>query len=123
MKKTGKSGTLSADDFTALSGFAAVYGEKGVAQKIAKVCKNKAESYLHEFKGSAVGKAFDLTSSKISSSLAGAAPMVKSADFTVLASMVDNYGPELIVGKLAKIAKKSGKVETASSLSKIFPAA
>lgn len=120
---SGKAGTLTAEDFTKLKALAATYGGKTLALKVAKVCTKSAAPLSHEFPGSLVAKAFTSTAKKITDKLgAGAAP-VSGAAFSDVSKMVSRYGAEIVVMKLAKIAKKNNDVATATSLKSIFIAA
>lgn len=119
----GKSGTLTPEDFSALQGLATTYGEKTLALKVAKVCTKFAEPLLHEFPKSAVGLAYVAMGKKITVAVGShTASSIPGTAFASISKMVNRYGAEVVVGKLAKIAKKGNKVAIASSLKSIFPA-
>ncbi len=119
----GKSGTLTPEDFKTLEGLAATYGEKTLALKVAKVCTKFGEPLIHEFPKSLVGNAYLSMGKKITTAVGGgAAASIPGTAFASISKMVGRYGAELVVAKLAKIAKKSNKAAVATSLKSIFPA-
>jgi hypothetical protein len=119
----GKSGTLTVEDFASLKALAAEYGAAILARKVAKACSNKAKLLMHEYPSSAVGKAYSDTAAKVIVALGATGNgSVKGSTFTTIGQLVGRYGAELIVQKLAKIAKKTD-MGTSRTLSAIFPVA
>lgn len=119
-KKTGKPGTFSPDDFNTLKTLAETHGAETLAKKVAKACNNKANALSHEYSNSAVAKAYAATAKKVMDALPGASSSIPGAAFVSVGQLVGKYGPELVVLKLAKIAKKSNAT-SATKLSSIFP--
>ena len=78
---------------------------------------------FHEYPGSAVGKAFSTTAKKITDALGTASTPIPGSAFVAVSKMVNRYGAEIVVLKLAKIAKKANHSDVSSSLSRIFLAA
>ncbi len=121
MNSKGKSGTLAVEDFEELSGYAEEYGVLAIGQKIAKVCNRLAEGYKHEFVDSSIASAWSGLSSKISSALGTSRVSVPSEVFSFLGNITTSYGPEVVIQKLAKIAKRMDNVNDAKTLSVLFP--
>lgn len=119
---TGKSGTLTPEDFKKLEGFSTTYGEKTLALKVAKFCTKVSGDLTHEYPKTVIGKAYADTAKKITAVLGSSSTAIPGSVFMDLSSMVRKYGPELVVTKLAKIAKKGNKASVATSLKGIFPA-
>jgi hypothetical protein len=119
----GKPGTLSVEDFESLKALVAQYGAGTLAKKVAKTCGKKAATLGHEYGASLVAKAYKDTSSKILSAFGGngTATAISGTAFTTISNLVGKYGAELVIIKLAKLAKKGNDTATAGSLGKLFP--
>ena len=120
---TGKSGTLSPTDFEKLNTMAAASGAKLLATKVAKICLTKSAALKHEYALSSVGAAYGTIGSKLTSVVGTGTKAISREAFNSLTSMVGTYGPELVIQKLAKIAKRNGVVAEATMLKSIFPKA
>lgn len=103
---TGKPGTLTEVDFTSLYQIVDSYKAQLVATKVAKLCMKKAAPYLHEYPESAVGKAYASVAQKITDAVGTSSNVINRDAFHSLSSMVDRYGPEVIIQKLGKIARR-----------------
>lgn len=119
----GKAGTLAVDDFETLAEMVGAYSPKLVAQKVAKILTKKASGYLHEYPSSLLGGAYTATAAKLTTAI-GAEPRgsIITRDFYgQLSSMVDRYGAEIVVQKVAKLAQRAGNTADATALKNIFP--
>lgn len=118
----GKSGTITPDEFENLSEAAGNYGAVLLAKKVAKICSKFSTPFKHEYSGSAIAAAWLSVSTKISTALGGTGGGVVSTDtFEFLGSLVNTYGPEVVIQKLSKIAKKNGNMNEANTLKALFP--
>lgn len=105
----GKAGTMTTEDFQALSVLAATYSPALLALKVSKASRNIASKYQHEHAESAVGAAWESVSGSIKQGLPTVRNSIVSNEaFSSLSNMVLRYGAELVVTKLGKIASKSG---------------
>lgn len=119
----GKPGTIAPEQFEELTNLVENYGAKLLAAKVAKICSKRAEFLKHEYPNSAVAAAFNSTATKISSVVGGGTGSVSRESFDSLSELVDEYGPEVVTMKLAKIAKRSGDNTASEMLKRIFPRA
>ena len=117
----GRGGTLAVEDFESLESMASLYNEKVLASKVAKICSKRADYLKHEYAGSSISLAFASTASKIKTAVGEARGMVPTETFENLADMVMGYGPELVIQKLGKLAKRNGRVAESTVLKAIFP--
>lgn len=117
----GKSGTVTAAEFEALSAAVSQWGAKVLAQKVAKICSKKAALLTHEFPSSTIAAAYMGISTRILGGLGSESRPISALFFTTLTNMVATYGPEVVVLKLAKIAGKTGASAEKTSLSALFP--
>lgn len=119
----GKPGTITKEEFTVLNN--AVTSLKGgariLAAKVAKICSSKASALKHEYPASTVAAAYDGIVSKILNSVGKSEAKVPGELFSQLTAMVAQYGPEVVIWKLAKIAKTTGNASDSALLSGIFP--
>lgn len=120
---TGKAGTITASEFTQLSSLVAQYGPLVIGQKISKICSKMSAGYLHEFPTSPVGLAWQGLGSKIGAAMGSVNRPVSSSNFSFLSKLVTNYGPEVVIRKVAKIAGSSGSNTNATTLKSLFPKA
>ena len=63
----GRGGTITTDEFASLETMVNKYGPEVVIQKVAKICKKKADTFAHEYLASAIGAAYKSISDKINS--------------------------------------------------------
>ncbi len=117
----GKSGTVTAEEFTRLETLVGNYGAGTLASKVAKICTKMSSGYLHEFPGSPVGSAWSGLSEKITKAVTTAPRVIPTADFAFLSSLVTNYGPELIVQKISRIGGRDGVSAQVTALKTLFP--
>ncbi len=116
-----KPGTIKPEEFTQLSSLVQSFGPLTIAGKVSKVCKKMSSGYLHEVPTSPVGLAWQGLSTRIDTVLSTATlRAVPNASFAFLSTLVTNYGPEVIVRKIAKIAARSNASE-APALKALFP--
>lgn len=120
---TGKGGTLSPEDFESLTAMATASGPKLLAAKVAKICLKKAETYKHEYANSTLGTAYAGIAAKLTGVVGTGTRAITRESFNSLSGMVNTYGPEVVVQKLAKIAKRNNLVADATALKGIFPKA
>jgi hypothetical protein len=108
INKEGKAGTLSKDEFTVLKSLVEDFGANVITAKVGKICFKTAAAYEHETPGSTIGKAWASLSAKIVAQLSGSGKgLIGSENFEFLTGLVDTYGPELVLAKVAKIASKT----------------
>ena len=119
----GRSGTITPEEYTSLKTMASRYGAKLLAQKVAKVCLKRSAWFKHENPNSMVGVAYASLASKISTALGTTTAKISRDSVDELFDMVDTYGAEVVVWKLAKIASRSSDTSTASTLNRIFGSA
>lgn len=117
----GKPGTVTAEEFEALSGAVSTWGAKVLAQKVAKICSKKAALLTHEFPSSGIAAAYTAVASRITGSLGAQSRPVSKEFFGTLTNMVASYGPEVLVMKLAKIAGRVGNSADKTTLAALFP--
>ena len=119
--RTGKSGTVTPEEFEQLASLVENYGARLLAQKVGKACSRVAKDFTHEFPTSSVGAAWNGSGSRIVTSLgAGTRPITKDG-FNFLVDLVGFYGPEVVLTKIAKLAKKSGNLDEAAIIKNVFP--
>lgn len=124
MPPVGKSGTVTPDEFDLLSGYAETYGAMLLAKKVSKICNKFSEPFKHEYANSAIAAAWINVATSISRVIGGnVRGSVSMEAFEFLGSLVNTYGPEVVIQKLSKIASKSGDTATANSLKNLFPKA
>ena len=125
--QVGKAGTILPEEFTQLSEATAQYTKGGVngalllASKVAKICAKKSAALKHEFPGSTVAAAYDGIVNKINGVTGNLQGTITTDLFGDLTGMVAKYGPEVVIWKLAKIAKKNNYGTISTSLSGLFP--
>jgi phenylacetate-coenzyme A ligase PaaK-like adenylate-forming protein len=122
MAKTGKPGTITPAEYDSLKSMVGKFGAKLLVQKVAKICSKRAEHFKHEYPSSSIGAAYGTASSRINSVLGASTAPISTEFFKDLESMVTNYGPEVLVMKLAKTATKLGNTKDGTSLKSIFVA-
>lgn len=115
----GKSGTITPEEFTELSSYVTRYGAPVLASKVAKVCTKYSAPYKHEYTNSAIAAAWLSVAGKISGFIGNNRTVVSMEAFEFIESLVHTYGPEVVVQKLAKIAKRGNMA--GSNLSTLFP--
>lgn len=120
VNNSGKSGTITPDEFTQLSELAGRYGANVLASKVAKVCTKYSSPYKHEYANSAIAAAWLSVAGKISGLIGTNRTVVSMDAFEFIESLVHTYGPEVVIQKLAKIAKKNN-MTGANSLLSLFP--
>lgn len=120
--KNGKSGTITPEEFETLSSMVGQFGPMVIGAKLAKICTRMSAGYLHEHANSLVGKAWSGLAAKIGGAVGAQTRAIPSADFTFLTTLVTNYGPEVVVQKVAKIALKAGNTVNGNTLKVLFPA-
>jgi predicted anti-sigma-YlaC factor YlaD len=120
---TGKGGTLSPEHFETLSEMVAASGAKLLATKVAKICLKKSEALKHEYANSSIAAGYAGVATKLTGVVGTGTRAITRASFDALTSMVAAYGPEVVVQKLAKIAKRNNNVADATALKGIFPKA
>ena len=121
----GKPGTITAQEFTTLEGLVSQYGPLVVSQKISKICKKMSAGYLHEFPSSVVGLAWLGLGTKIDTATGSVNRPISTTGFNFLSGLVTNYGAEVVVRKIAKIAHRTGagpNVSASTALKALFPA-
>jgi hypothetical protein len=119
----GKPGTLAVEDFETLGMMVGDYGPKLVAQKVSKILLKQAATLKHEYPASAVAGAMTATAAKLTTAI-GAEPrgsIISRDYYSELTGMVNRYGSEVVVQKLAKLAKRSGAIADSNALKVIFP--
>jgi len=121
--ETGKGGTLSPEDFELLTGMVATSGAKLLATKVAKICLKKASVLQHEYARSAIAAGYSGVATKLTGVVGTGNRAISRDAFNSLTSMVASYGPEVVIQKLAKIAKRNNNLADATMLKGIFPKA
>jgi hypothetical protein len=115
----GKAGTITVAEFEALEAMVENYGAKLLAAKVAKLCISKSTKLLHEYNASVIGKAYGDTAAAIQTAVGMQTANVSRDCYNTLKSVVDTYGPEVVVTKLGKLAKR---METeGAELRTLFP--
>lgn len=118
----GKSGTITPEEFETLSGFVGDYSAILLAKKVAKICTKFSGPFKHEYANSAIAAAWLTIASRINGVIGNASGTVSTDAFEFLGSLVNTYGPEVVVQKLAKIGLKNGEMPTAvNGLKNLFP--
>lgn len=121
MNSTGKSGTVTPEEFELLEAAVSQWGARLVASKIAKICSKKAEALKHEYALSPVAAAYADIASKIATAVGSQPKPVSSDFFNSLTGMVALYGPEVVTWKIAKLAKRAGSTADSTMLGGLFP--
>jgi hypothetical protein len=117
----GKPGTVLPEEFTFLTTAVSTSSVRLLALKVAKICSRKAESLAHENPASAIAAAYSGIASKIVSAVGKADGKISTDDYNTLTGMIAQYGPEVVIWKLAKIAKKANNRTDSALLSGLFP--
>jgi hypothetical protein len=117
----GKPGTISKEEFTALNSAAQKFSVRLLASKVAKICGRKSASLKHEYPASTVAAAYDGIVNKIVTAVGKQDTAIPTPLFDQLTGMVAQYGPEVVIWKLAKIAKSSNNASDSALLSGLFP--
>jgi hypothetical protein len=122
---SGKGGTITEEDFESLEAMVGAHTSRLIAQKVAKVLTKRAAIYKHEYSNSSMAQALASVAGKITSAVGTEQRgLVITRDFyTGLSGMVDKYGPEVVIQKVAKLAKRAGQTSDASTLKALFPKA
>jgi hypothetical protein len=122
--ETGKSGTITKEEFDTLSGFVGTYGSKLMSQKVAKVCTRLGTKFKHEFANSPVANAWLGLATKINNATGTGNRPITGAAYTFLTGLVGMYGAEVVVQKIAKIGlKNGGNTAEANAMKALFPKA
>lgn len=119
---TGKAGTIKPEEFEQLERLYSQYGGTLLAQKVSKICSKMSSGYLHEFPSSAVGAAWRGLAAKIDTSVGTGTRPISIAGFSFLKGLVANYGAEVIMQKIAKLASRASSAD-ATRLKAVFPKA
>jgi hypothetical protein len=123
MPKTGKPGTITAAEFETLETLAEQYGAMVLAKKLPKIATRIADGYKHEFAGSPVGAAWASVAHMLSTRVGAATAGISNDAFKFLGGLVNSYGVETVVSKLAKLAARNGDNGSATTLKAVFPSA
>ncbi len=116
-----KPGTIKPEEFTQLTSLVESFGSLTISAKVSKICKKMSAGYLHEVPTSPVGLAWQGLGTRIDTVLRSSSPRaVPNASFSFLSTLVTNYGPEVVIRKIAKIASRLNAPE-APSLKTLFP--
>jgi hypothetical protein len=118
---TGKAGTITIEEFEELTAWSERYGTRLLAQKVGKICLKEATPYVREYSNSAVGLAWSGLAAKINTAVGQHTTDISREAFHFLTDLVEQYGAEVVMQKLGKIAGRMNNATDAALFKELFP--